>query len=191
MLGFLIDDEEFQVTPAISRLFVMNEFMETQSAARKKVINKKIDVIVASFTADGVQTTFGVGETMGCLFYVAINGLIQERDIQYYHVSLTSKITFIEPPVEGSIITISYCKGRTTTFVDTYGRQINVANEYFVYDGSSLTFTTSNEIIGIVNLDINGLVEEEDIGYSVNGVNNVTLNLTPYIGSKIGVTYLY
>lgn len=190
MLGFLIDDEEFQVSPAVNRLFILNEFIQSNNYTRKN-INKTIDITVTSFTADGMQTQFSVGETIGILFYVSINGLIQERDTDYFHVALTSKIVFAVPPIEGSIVTIAYHKGKNTVFLDTYGKTIQVANEYFVYDGTSLTFTLSQDIMDVVNLDINGLVEEEGVGFNISGLKDITLSFTPIIGSKIGVTYLY
>jgi hypothetical protein len=68
---------------------------------------------------------------------------------------------------------------------------IQVTSEYFIYDGSSLTFTLSQSIADIVNLDINGLVDEDGFGFSISGPYEITLKLEPIIGSKIGITYLY
>lgn len=188
MLGFLIDDDEFQVSPAISRMFVLNEFVESNNSFKKQ-LNKSIDITVTSFNSDGMQKQFSVGETMGILFYVSINGIIQIKDVDYFHISLTSKIKFADPPAEGSVVTIAYHKGKNTVFLDTKGKTIQVANEYFVYDGSSLTFTVSQVITDVVNLDINGLVEEDE--FNVSDIKSITLTKTPVIGSKIGITYLY
>jgi hypothetical protein len=190
MLGFLIDSEEFEVKPAVSRMFLMNEFIQS-SNYQKKYINKTIDITVATFVADGMQTAFSVGESIGILFNVAVNGLLQERDIDYYHVATTSKITFVTPPLEGSIITITYYKGRNSVFIDTYGKPIQVTTEYFEYDGSTESFTVQNAIDSVVTLDINGLVEDEGLGFEITGQREVTLQGQPIIGSRIGVTYLY
>jgi hypothetical protein len=38
---------------------------------------------------------------------------------------------------------------------------------------------------------VNGLVEEEGSGFEITGSQQITLLGTPYIGSRIGVTYLY
>jgi hypothetical protein len=65
-----------------------------------------------------------------------------------------------------------------------------VSNETFVYDGSTLEFTTSSPIDSIVSLDINGLVEDEGSGFEVSGNYKVKLLGAPAIGSKIGVVYL-
>lgn len=100
LLGFLIDEEEFEIKPAVSRLFLMNEFIQSNNY-EKKYFTKNLEISVATFIADGVQTVFSVGETIGILFNVTINGLIQERDVDYYHVALTSKITFVDAPREG------------------------------------------------------------------------------------------
>jgi hypothetical protein len=190
LLGFLIDNEEFEVKPAVSRLFLMNEFIQSNNF-EKKYLNKKLEISVATFIADGVQTVFSVGETIGILFNVAINGLIQERDVDFYHVSLTSKITFVEPPREGSTVTITYYKGRSSVFTDGEGNVRQVTTEYYDYDGSSLSFTTINNIDSIISLDLNGLLQEEGNDFEISGGTEVTLLGTPRIGSRIGITYLY
>jgi hypothetical protein len=190
MLGFLIDSEEFEVKPAISRMILLNEFIEPKGY-QKKFVNKIIDITVMSFIGDGMQTQFSVGESIGVLFNVSVNGLLQERDVEYFHVSTTSKITFSEAPSEGSSITITYYKGRNNIIVDTYGKTMQVSTEYRTYNGSTLTFTLINSIDAIVTLDINGLVEEEGSGFDITGTNQVTLLGVPVIGSVIGVTYLH
>lgn len=190
MLGFLIDEEEFEVKPAISRLFLMNEFAK-EGAPRKKYLSKAIDITLASFTADGMQTSFSVGESIGILFGVQINGLNQERDVDFFHITYTSKITFETPPFEGSTITISYYKGRNNVILDNYGKILQVSNEYFTYDGSTLSFTTLNHINSVVSVDINGLTEEEGVGFVISESNKITLTGAPYVGSVIGVTYLH
>lgn len=190
MLGILIDSEEFEVKPAISRFFLMNEFIKEKPLS-KKYINKLIDITIATFPADGIQTSFSVGESIGTLFNVSINGLVQERDVDYFHVSFTSKITFAEPPLEGSVVTITYYKGRNSVIIDTYGSILQVSTEYFPYDGSTLSFTLLNSINSIVSIDINGLLQEEGVGYNISGSQEITLGGAPVIGSRIGVTYIY
>jgi hypothetical protein len=190
MLGILIDSEEFEVKPAISRFFLMNEFIK-EKPVTKKYINKLIDITIVNLPADGIQTQFSVGESIGTLFNVAINGLVQERDVDYFHVAFTSKITFAEPPLEGSIVTITYYKGRNSVIIDTYGSVLQVATEYFPYNGSTLSFTLLNSINSIVSIDINGLLQEEGVGYNVSGSQQITLGGAPVIGSRIGVTYIY
>lgn len=190
MLGFLIDQEEFEVKPAISRFFLMNEFAKG-SNYQKKYINKSINLTVATFKADGMQTAFSVGESIGMLFNVTINGLLQERDVDYFHIAGTSKITFANPPIDGSAITITYYKGRNNVFVDSYGKTLQVSTEYHIYDGSTLIFELQNAIDSVVSVDINGLVEEEGQGFDISGSHNIKLNFSPSLGSKIGITYIY
>ena len=190
LLGFLIDEEEFEVKPAISRFFLLNEFMKS-SNVKKTTINKLIEMTVATFIADGMQTQFSVGESIGILFSVSINGLNQERDVDFFHIAKTSKITFASPPIEGSVILVTYYKGNKDTIVDGYGRIFNVKTEYFTYDGSTLSFTLSNEISSVILLDINGLQEDEGAGFDVSGINQIILNFSPAPNSRISVTYLY
>lgn len=191
MLGFLIDSDEFEVKPAISRFFLMNEFIQGNNYSNKFKYTKTIEITVTTFVADGMQTAFSVGETIGSLFSVTVNGLKQTRDTDFYHVAYTSKVTFNEAPLEGSSVTVTYYKGRNSLIVDPSGRILQVSTENFTYDGSTLTFGLRNPITNIITLDINGLQEEENDGYTITGGQEFTLSSPPIIGSKIGVTYLY
>lgn len=190
MLGFLIDSEEFEVKPAISRMFLVNEFVVPKTF-EKKYLNESIDITIVTFTADGEQSTFGVGETIGILFNVLVNGLIQEKDVNYFHVVGSSKITFITPPIQGSKITITYYKGKNNIFIDTYGKTLQATTEYFDYMGGEPIFNVTSVIDSVVTLDINGLVEEEGVGFEITGPREITILGIPSIGSNIGITYLY
>jgi len=190
MLGFLIDSDDFEIKPAISRFFLLNEFAR-EGAPRKKYLNNTVDVTIVTFPADGLQTSFSVGESVGILFNVSVNGLMQERDTDYYHIAYTSKVSFDTPPLDGSTVTISYYKGRNNILLDNYGKILQVATEYFEYDGSTLIFQVNNAINSVVSVDINGLQEEEGSGYDIDGIRGIKLLGTPFIGSRIGVTYLY
>lgn len=190
MMGFLMDSDEFEVSPAVNRTLILTETIETRQFI-KKVITKTIDITIASFTADGIQTIFSVGETMGILFYVTINGLLQELGVDYYHIAGTSKITFVEPPIAGSNVVIAYYKDNRSFIIDQGGRPIQFKTENFIYDGSTLEFTLTNSVDSVITLDINGLVEEENDGFVLSSDNKVTLTNTPVIGSRIGISYLY
>jgi len=189
MLGLLVDKEEFEVKPAMSRFLLMTEFIEDKGLG-KKTENKNISVKTVQFIADGTTTVYSVGESISTLLNVGINGMIQEKDIDYYHISNTSKVSFEEAPQEGSVITINYYKNNTTSiFIDNYGKVVNLKYEYYGYDGSSLSFTTTSPITYIVSVDINGLVEELNIGYIISGTSEITFSNSPVIGSRIGIVY--
>ena len=190
MLGFLIDSDDFEIKPAISRFFLLNEFAR-EGAPRKKYINNTVDVTVITLPADGMQTSFSVGESIGILFNVSVNGLMQEKNTDYYHITNTSKVTFEEAPTDGSTVTITYYKGRNNVILDNYGKILQVSTEYFEYDGSTLIFQLNNAINSVVSVDINGLQEEEGSGYDIDGLRGIKLLGTPYSGSRIGVTYLF
>lgn len=189
MLGFLIDSDEFEIKPAVSRAFLMTEFIGTKPF-EKKFFNKSIETTTAKFIADGMQTTFSVGESIGFLFSVAINGLVQEPEVDYFHIVGTSKVTFAEPPNENFEITISYYAGRNSVFIDSYGKPLFLQSENFIYDGSSLTFTVQNKIDSVINVNVNGLIDEEGEGFAVSGDKDITLLFSPVIGSNIGITYI-
>lgn len=190
MMGFLIDSEEFEVSPAVNKTIILTETVETRRFI-KKIITKTIDITIVSFTGDGIQKIYSVGETIGILFYVTINGLKQELGVDFYHIAGTSKITFVEAPLEGSNIVIAYYKDNRSFFIDVNGRPIQFTTENFVYDGSTLEFQVNNSIDSVVTLDINGLVEEENEGFFILSDKIVKLYSEPVIGSRISIGYLY
>ena len=189
MLGFLIDSDEFEVSPAVSRLFIMSEF-QNENANMRKYQNKSLSLTNVNFTGNGTQTLYSVGETIGTLFGVSVNGVLQEKGADFYHITYTHKITFVTPPPVNAVILITYYKGRNNVILDTYGKVIQVDKEVFTYTGSTVTFNVSNPISSVITLDINGLVEDEASGYTV-GEQSVTLLGTPVVGSIITVSYLY
>lgn len=188
MLGLLVDPEEFEVKPAISRALLMNEFIDTPKG-KKTAITKSVELTSVSFVANGVDTVYTVSEKITQLFYVTINGLLQELGTDFYFVAGTSKITFTSPPDAGSAITIVYYKGKDVNFVNSNAIPVDIAKEYYTFTGP-LTFTLAHNIDTVVIVDINGLAEEEGTGYTV-GVDSITLTEAPYSGSTIGVTYFY
>lgn len=191
MLGLLVDAETFEVKPAMNRFLLLTEIID-ENKREKRVVNKDLNIIVSKTVADGNQTVFSVGESMSELFNVAINGLKQEKDIDYFHIANTSKVTFVEPPLIGSVVDITYYKNKNLLLTDTYGKVLSFTTDNFIYDGSSTTFVTTFAINTIINLDINGLIEEYGAsGYEITGPNQVTINYSPVIGSRIGISYLF
>jgi hypothetical protein len=189
MLGYLIDSEEFEVKPAINRLFTMYEFVN-QNAISKKFISKTVNIVTANQMAIGGQTLFNVGEFIGTLFTVAINGIIQTKDVHYYHIAYTSRITFEEAIPDFSIVTIIYYKGKNSIILDNFGKLLKVKTEIFTYS-SGLNFFLDYDIKSIVTLDVNGLVQTEGSSFEITGEKDITLLGTPSVGSKIGITYVY
>ena len=141
---------------------------------------------MVSFIGDGEQTIFSVGEIIKFLYYVNINGLTLQQNVDYFHIAGTSKITFNTPPLNNDKILIAYSTLKQIFYHTGY--EINLKKEYFTYDGSSLLFQTSYPIIDVIYLEINGLIDEEHVNYTWNE-NSFTLLGTPVIGSVIGLTY--
>lgn len=191
LLGYIVDSEEFEVKPAISRAVLMTEFIESNNF-KKKYINKNIELVSVTFTADGVRTTYSVGETISELFYVEINGLLQERNVDYFHIAGTSKITFSEPPYLNSTITILYYKTKSPReqLIDIYGKVLQIKTEFFPYN-NVLTFNTMYPFNSIIYVSINGLIQEENVGYVISGINEITLLSPSYPNSVIGINYVY
>jgi hypothetical protein len=197
MLGFLIDEEEFEVKPAISRVLLLTEFIDSPNY-EKKVVNKGIDVTTSIFTGDCIQTVFSVGEPIGFLFYVAVNGLTQEKNVDYFHIAGTSRITFSFPPCDDAKIAITYYGGKTSIFLDEYGSTLYPDNESFVYDGichetnpDELTFTVLHTITSIIHVEINGIINIEGSDFIISGDKSIRLLYAPPVGSTVGVCYVH
>jgi hypothetical protein len=190
LLGFLIDSDEFDVKPAINRTLLLNEIVN-ENKPKKTIINKGFDLTMITFVGDGETKVFSVGEPIGFIFYVTINGLVQDLGVNYFHIAGTSKITFVETPNQNSIIVIAYYKGKNNKIVDDNNNILIITTQNFIYDGNSLTFTVTHEIKSVITVNINGLVENENDGFIVQNGNQIILNYIPIINSTIGITYAY
>ena len=189
ILGFLIDSEEFDIKPAINRLLVLTEFVGSNRPDRM-TFNKTIDTVTTKFIADGVKTSFNVGQPMSFLFYVSVNGIVQQQGVDYFFVFNTSKISFATPPANREVVLVSYYTNKNTTFVDSFGTPLFIDIENYVYDGSSLTFTVPSEISSIIYLNINGLIDEQGDGYEFVD-KTVILLAPPVLGANIGICYIH
>ena len=192
MLGFLIDSDEFEVKPAISRAFLVNESLGG-ATFKKRYIAKTIDVVISTIVAGENQTMFTVGESINVLFNVAINGIVQEKDVHYRHLGGTSNIIFdlAGTPSMGDVVTVNYYKGKNDKMYDQFGNELQVGRETFTYNGNDLSFTLSQKINTVISIATNGLIEFEEENYQLTDKNEVTLTGAPVNGSRIDFVYLY
>jgi hypothetical protein len=193
MLGILIDSDEFEVKPAISRAFLVNESMAGGTPFSKRYISKSIDIVISTIIAGHNQSVFTVGENITVLFNVAINGIVQEKDVHYRHLGGTSNIIFdlAGQPYFNDVITISYYKGKNNKMYDQFGNELQVGRESFTYNTQNLTFILSQNTNTIISVTTNGLVEYGDDNYIISNKNTIELTGTPVYGSKIDIIYLY
>jgi hypothetical protein len=193
MLGILIDSDEFEIKPAISRAFLVNESMAGGTSLNKRYISKSIDIVISTIIADRNQSVFTVGENITVLFNVAINGIVQEKNVHYRHLGGTSNIIFdlAGQPSYKDVITISYYKGKNNKMYDQFGNELQVGRESFTYNTQNLTFTLSQNANTIISVTTNGLVEYGDDNYILSNKNTIELTGTPVYGSKIDIVYLY
>jgi hypothetical protein len=192
MLGFLIDSDEFEVKPAISRSFLVNESLGG-ATFKKRYIAKTIDVVISTIVAGENQTIFTVGESINVLFNVSINGIVQEKNVHYRHLGGTSNIIFdlAGTPSMGDVVTVNYYKGKNDKMYDQFGNELQVGRETFTYNGNDLSFTLSQKINTVISIATNGLIEFEEENYQLTDKNEVTLTGAPVNGSRIDFVYLY
>ncbi len=198
MMGLLVDDEEFEVKPAISRAFLVSEFI-ADKPTNKKTVSGNIDVTVTTIVADGTTTSYSVGEPMTKLFNVYLNGELLIKDLNYLHITGTSRLTFLGAPENGDKITIHYYRGKkddrvdnVNTFLNNYGKIVYLTTESFTFTADSTVFLLlSYDIDTFISLDVNGLLQEENSNFVVQNTKQVKLLGTPSIGSTINITYLH
>lgn len=198
MLGLLIDNEEFEVKPAISRAFLVNEFILDKPVS-KKLLTGNTDITVSTFTTDGTTLSYSVGEPMTKLFNVYLDGQILNRNTQYLHITGTSRITFLGVPELGDVVTVHYYKGKKdkkvdniTTFLNNYGEVVQQITESFTFQSTSTVYQIlSYDIDSFISLDINGILQEENTNFIIQNTKQIKLLGTPSIGSVINITYLH
>ncbi len=197
MMGLLIDHEEFEVKPAISRSLLMSEFI-VDSPVKKTTRSGGIDINSISFIANGTQTIFSVGEPMTNIFNVYINGETIVRDVNYLHIAGSSKITTLGAPEANDVVTIQYYKGKRNpkvdninTFINIEGKVVHLTTDSITYSGTSPFIILDNDIDTFVSLDINGLAQNETENFVIQNTKQIKLLGTPSVGSVINVKYLY
>jgi len=190
MLGILIDDEEFEVKPAINRLLLMTEFIQSNNY-NKKYVDVGIELTVSQFTAISGQTIFNVGEVMDVLILVTVNNIVQELGTDYYHVATTSRITFASGLSQNDVVLITYFKSKDQKFTDESGKELNVFTESFSCSGQSQVYQTIKPIKNLICLDIDKQVKDEVFDYNITDIKEFILTAIPASGSTISVLYLY
>jgi hypothetical protein len=197
MLGLLIDNEEFEVKPAISRALLMTEFI-VDNPVQRTTKSGSVDITTINIKANGTQTIFSVGEPMSIIFNVYINGELLTKDVNYLHISGTSKITTLGAPQANDIITIQYFKGKksqkadnVTTFTNSYGKIVTLFTDSITITNNSPFMNLTHDIDTFVSLDINGLAQDETTNFIITNSKQVKLLGTPSISSIVNIKYLF
>jgi hypothetical protein len=167
----------------------MYEFIKDNTVSSQSQ-NMAVNITTVSFITDGTDTKFSVGTNIGTLFSVSMNGIGQIRDLNFTHINFTSTITFFEPPLKNSIITVQFYKGINSVILDNKGKLLQFEKEEFIYT-TSRVFNLSNSINSLITVETNGLAEEDSIGFDITGDKEITYMNNPIVGSKISISYLY
>ena len=122
--------------------------------------------------------------------------LYQIKDLSFTFINFTSTITFIEAPINNSIITVQFYKGINSVILDNKGKLLQFEKEEFIYTGSTL-FNLSQSINSLMTVETNGLAEEElveegdDGGFIIYSDKQIQYLYNPVIGSKISISYFF
>ena len=172
----------------------MYEFIKGDTSINP--INRAVNIINTSFIVKEGDTQFSVGENIGTLFSVSINGISQIRDLNFSHTNYTSKITFLQSLYPNSVVTINYYKGINSVMLDNTGKLIQFIREEFTYTGSTV-FNLSQSINSLMTVETNGLAEEEhledgdDGGFVISTDKQIEYLYAPVLGSTISVSYFF
>jgi hypothetical protein len=194
--GFLIDEEEFEVTPAIDRNLVvlepMSEGRGSSAVNIKKVIKNNVEVNTEQFLGDGNTTTFKTQRKINNLFYVELNGLVLVEGTDYLHNGNSSNIIFTTPPPLDSVIRVVYTYD--TDFITVDGTYLVLHKDTFEFTDGLYEYNTTHPINEIVMLDVNGLLQLENDYYTYTvGETTITVDELPpseVFSSKMSVVYL-
>ncbi len=172
----------------------MYEFIKGDTSINP--INRAVNIINTSFIVKEGDTQFSVGENIGTLFSVSINGISQIRDLNFSHTNYTSKITFLQSLYPNSVVTINYYKGINSVMLDNTGKLIQFIREEFTYTGSTV-FNLSQSINSLMTVETNGLAEEEhledgdDGGFVISTDKQIEYLYAPVLGSTISISYFF
>lgn len=194
--GFLIDDEEFEVTPAIDRTLIMSELMSDikgpSSSKIQKVIKNNIEVITEKFLGDGITTTYKTQKKVNNLFYVELNGLVLILGEDYLHNGNSSNIIFTTPPPLDSVLRIVYTFDSSLKSME--GDFLNIKKEVIEFVDGQMIYNLEHSIEDIILLDVGGLLQIEGDYFTYNkGQYSITVNEIPPITTpktKMSVVYL-
>lgn len=194
--GFLIDEEEFEVTPAVDRSLVMIEPMGeargSSSVNIKKVIKNNVEVNTENFLGDGVTTTFKTQRKINNLFYVEVNGLVMVKGDDYIHNGNSSNIIFTTPPPLDASIRIVYTYD--TDFISVDGTYLSLQNDVLDFVDGVYTYNTTKPIHDVILLDVNGLLQlENDYFTYTKDESSITVNEIPPLDVqqvKMNIVYL-
>lgn len=157
---------------------------------------RAVNIINTSFVVQDGETQFSVGENIGTLFSVSINGIAQIRGLNFDHTQYTSKITFLQSLYPNSVVTIEYYRGLNSVMLDNTGKLIQFTKEEFTYTGSTV-FNLSQSINSLMTVETNGLAEEEHVedgdggGYVISTDKQIEYLYQPVLGSTISISYFY
>jgi hypothetical protein len=195
MQGFLIDEDEFEIQPAVSRNLVM---LETGASVKgsspvkiTRTIKTNVEVDLVQFVGDGTTTTFRVPRKVKVLYYIDLNGAIQTQNTDYFHNGDSSNITFAVAPPQNSIILVSY--SYLSDFMNEYGEKLVLQKESYEFIANTYDYNTTYPIEDIVYVEVSGLIQLEGDYYNyTKGSNTLNVNqIPPLTGGPIKFSIVY
>jgi hypothetical protein len=185
MEGFLIDENEFEIKPAINRSVIVTDIMKEENKKTKFFFND-VEVTKRDFVGDGTKTLFSTGEKIGMLLAVSVNGYIQTRGQDYFHNETTPNIIFTTPPANGRHITILYISAHAVKLY-TENVMVELKKTEFIYSGSATIIIP--DATGVLYVIINGQIFFEEFSFNAQ-TKELTVSTPLTDGDNVDVYYL-
>jgi hypothetical protein len=182
MEGILIDENEFEVKPAMNRAVITTEVTKAKQEREVKSYDG-VDVLTIALLADGTKTLFSAGQKIGLLLAVMVNGATQTRDTDYFHNEATSNIIFNTAPGSGKSVTILFITTQTLRIYDGQ-KKVMLHTDSFTSDATQ-TYQLMMPVERLLFVEVNGT--RNDV-FTVNISNQLEIN-TP-TGQTIVAYYL-
>jgi hypothetical protein len=173
MEGMLIDENEFEIKPAINRAVITTEIMK-DPVQKSRVFFEGVDVVTTTLQGDGSRTLFNVGQKIGLLMGVSVDGIPQVRGTDFFHNETTSNIIFTTAPGVGKSVNVFYISGHT---LRVFGNNVEITlhNENFI-SNSTQSYTLEEYAGQILLVTVNG---NPVTNYTFFGGNRLSLFSAP------------
>jgi hypothetical protein len=181
MEGILIDEDEFEIKPAVNRMLIKFDFMKSDTTKVKKIFNG-VEVSSITLKADGLKTVFNVGQPIGILLAVMIDGQVKTR-VDFSFNEDSTNVVFNTSPGAGKNVTILFITSKTVRLFE-FNQVVTLRQEDFTTDVTGVYELTGNvDEILFVTLDGNVVTS-----YTLDASNK--LNFASASGSNLSVYYL-
>ncbi len=183
MLGYILDSEDFEVTPSVSRALLLSEY---DNPRNNNLISFSYDNLVRYITINYLKKPlFESNEPITQLIEIIKDGQSLELNTDYYYIQGSNRIGF-NTNLDLSNITIIYYSNKNGLIDNITGNPIELIEETFNSSGGTISISSSSLFIPIILVN-NILYNSEN--YNIVNNQEITFLVPLNIGDIIIVKY--